>query len=171
MSRVSGFGSNDVRWRVPPENPHEGGGEGFTFRSIGESMRSLREERRSCRNIWTPGSDRRGIFHTFRSPGGGWLAWQLINFGFKTLRQREIRWRQRERQRKCFQLLQPLPLPPAAIQVALRRSWNDRYFEPLLIPPSSENSGGGVGVVVRARERTLWRAARSCLRVFSLTTF
>ena len=70
---------------------------------------------------------------------GGWLAWpSLINFGFKTLLTVD---RDRERDKEGVS-------PLAAAQVALRRSRNDRYFEPLFILPSSENFGGGGGAVM-----------------------
>ena len=90
MSGVSGFGS-DVRrragWRVPPENPHE---EGFTFLSIGESMRSLRRTRsnmqeymdRALRRLRDQTGEAYFIHSGVQGEGG---AWPLINFGFKTL--------------------------------------------------------------------------------------
>ena len=106
---------------------------------------------RRCSEHWTPRSDRRGIFHTFRSPEGegGWET--VIDSGFKTLPTGRKSTRKKGR---CFQLPRPVALPAplaAADQDALRRSRNDRYFEPLLILPLRENSDGGGGGAVRAR--------------------
>ena len=176
------------------ENPHE---EGFTFRSIGESTRAPRratimqgrkEYMDRCSEDWTPRSDRRGIFHTFRSPGGGWVGgWEaVIDFEFKTLPTGRKSTRKRG---KVFSITGGAPGTPlaplaAADQDALRRSRNDRYFEPLLILPLRENSDGGGGAaalfvlankLVRSLAGELESGrlvvARSCSRVFPLTTF
>ena len=85
-------------------------------------------------------------------PRGGESGWEtVIDSGFKTLPTGRKSTRKKGR---CFQLPRPVALPAplaAADQDALRRSRNDRYFEPLLILPLRENSDGGGGGAVRAR--------------------